>query len=73
MKYEIINTYIGSEQTINDDVYKVVISIYLRTTDGVIESFFKEIEVESQNSQTGYEVDEQRETAISDFLTNLNL
>ena len=73
MKYEITSYEISPEETIDDDTYKVRISIFMKTTDNVIPSFGKDIEVISHNSQTGYEVDEQRQSEIQSFLNNLNL
>ncbi len=77
MKYELINKSVSQEIDIyeNDvktDNYKAIITIGLHPTDGIAPDFSKDIEVISSNLQNGFEVDEQREQAIQDYLNLIN-
>lgn len=73
MKYELLNTIISAEMPIVDsDEYAVVITLRLHPTDNIASDFSKDIIVVSNNSQTGFEVDEIRQIAINDFLTLIN-
>jgi len=73
MKYELINTIVLSEVTIDENLYSAGIELYIKPTDGVAPEFCKSITVESNNKQTGFEVDEQRAKEISIFMENINL
>ena len=69
---EVINeveTIIGQEPT---DEYEVDITIGLKHLDNFIPPFSKTIIVKSNNNQTGFEIDEQREQAIQDYLNLIN-
>ena len=59
----------GQEPT---DEYEVTITLGLHPTDGIASDFSKDIIVLSDNHMTGFEVDEQREQAISDYLQAIN-
>lgn len=72
MKYELINTIVLSETMINDSEYSVGIELYIHPTDEIAPDFTKTITVVSNNSQTGFEVDAQREQEISIFIENIN-
>lgn len=68
---EIINdveTVTGQEPT---DNYEVTITIGIHPTDGIGADFSKDITVTSNNSQTGFEVDIQREQAVSDYMQSI--
>lgn len=60
---------IGQEET---DNYEVTITLGIHPTDGIGADFSKDIIVTSNNSQTGFEVDTQREQAVSDFIASIN-
>lgn len=78
MKYQLLNTSISSEipilgeagEATND--YQVIITLCLKPIDGIAPSFFKDIEVTSNNSQTGFEVDVQRQQEINNYLNLIN-
>lgn len=87
MKYELIKTDISPERTIMQDIldgneniigqeptdeYEVVITIGIHPTDGVAPDFSKDIIVTSNNSQTGFEVDIQRQQEIENYLNLIN-
>lgn len=87
MKYTILQTDISSERVIMQDItdeqgniigqdptneYEVDVTLCLKHEDNFIPPFSKTITVKSNNSQTGFEVDEQREQAIQDYLTQIN-
>ena len=86
MKYELIKTDISTErvifqeiigennetQKIPTDEYEVDITIGLKHIDNFIPPFSKTITVKSNNSQTGFEVDEQRQLAIETFINEIN-
>lgn len=88
MKYELIKTDISQElpvlvdvfdeennfigQEIDETKYKVNITLGIHPTDGVAPDFSKDIEMVSDNSKTGFEVDTQREQAINDFMSSIN-
>lgn len=61
------------EKIIDEDTYSIEISIGLESIDGVVPPFSKTIIVISDNDQTGYEVDEQREQAITDYVNSINV
>lgn len=52
--------------------YQVAITLGLRHVDGVGADFSKQIFVISNNSQTGYQVDQQRKQAIENYLIDIN-
>lgn len=78
MKYELINTSISPEYPVFDTNnqlttdYKVIITISLHPTDNIAPNFSKDIEVISSNSQTGFDVDAQRELAITNYINQIN-
>lgn len=87
MKYTISQTDISSERVIMQNItdeqgniigqeptneYEVDITIGLKHLDNFIPPFSKTIIVKSNNTQTGFEVDEQREQAIQDYLNLIN-
>lgn len=87
MKYTISQTDISSERVIMQNItdeqgniigqeptneYEVDITIGLKHLDNFIPPFSKTIIVKSNNSQTGFEIDEQREQAIQDYLNLIN-
>ena len=72
MKYEKIGLGYGTETVIDAEKYSINITIGLHPTDNIAPNFSVDIIVESDNSQTGYEVDEQRNKAIEDYLELIN-
>ena len=72
MKYEKIGLGYGAETVIDEDIYSINITIGLHPTDNIAPNFSVDIIVTSDNSQTGYEVDEQRSKAIEDYLNLIN-
>jgi hypothetical protein len=72
MKYEKIGLGYGIETVIDEDIYSINITIGLHPTDNIAPNFSVDIIVTSDNSQTGYEVDEQRSKAIEDYLELIN-
>jgi hypothetical protein len=72
MKYEKTGLGYGAEQIIDEDIYSINITIGLHPTDNIAPNFSVDIIVTSDNSQTGYEVDEQRSKAIEDYLELIN-
>jgi len=72
MKYEKTALGYGVETIIDDNKYSINITIGLHPTDNIAPNFSIDIIVESDNSQTGYEVDEQRNKAIEDYLELIN-
>jgi len=52
--------------------YSCIITIGVKPSNDLIPPFSKDIIVESNNSQTGFEVDAQREKAVEDFIKELN-
>ena len=60
---------IGQEPT---DNYEVTITLGIHSIDNIAPDFSKDIIVTHYNSQTGFEVDEQREQAIQDYLNLIN-
>lgn len=87
MKYELIKTDISPERTVMQDVvvddvvtgqeetdnYEVTITLGIHPTDGVAPDFSKDIIVTSNNSMTGFQVDEQRELAVDNYLQAINM
>ena len=62
----------GTESVIDADEYSIDITLPLVTNDGLAFQFSKTISVVSQNSQTGYEVDAARATAVANYLIEIN-
>lgn len=87
MKYELIKTDISAERTVMQDIiedgeivgqdeidyYDVTITLGIHPTDGVAPDFSKDIIVTSNNYQTGFEVDAQRELAVDNYLQAINM
>jgi len=72
MKYEKTGLGYGVETIIDENKYSINITIGLHPTDNIAPNFSIDITVTSDNSQTGYEVDEQRNKAIEDYLKLIN-
>jgi len=72
MKYEKTGLGYGVETIIDENKYSINITIGLHPTDNIAPNFSIDIIVESDNSQTGYEVEEQRNKAIEDYLELIN-
>lgn len=62
----------GTESVIDADEYSIDITLPLVTNDELAFQFSKTISVVSQNSQTGYEVDAARATAVANYLIDIN-
>jgi hypothetical protein len=62
----------GIESVIDTDSYSIDITLPLITNDELALQFSKTISVVSQNSQTGYEVDTARATAVANYLIEIN-
>lgn len=74
MKYELIKYDIGIETNADEDNnYSVNITIGLHPTDGIAADFSRDITVQSNNSQDGFQVDAQRTQAINDYIALINL
>lgn len=79
MKYRIRiedgNEVIGYnvENVIDSNNYSIEITLGLESIDGVVPPFSKSITVISNNSMTGFQVDAQRELAISNYMNEINL
>lgn len=73
MKYEKIGLGYGVETIIDAEKYSINITIGLHPTDNIAPNFSIDIIVESNNSQTGYEVDTQRNDAVNEYLNLINL
>ena len=88
MKYELIRKSISQEHQLMIDVldenqnvigqepdtehYKVIITLVIKPTDEIAPEFSKDIEIVSSNALTGFQVDDQREQAIDDFMLSIN-
>ena len=72
MKYETTEINYGIESVINENEYSINITIGLHPTDLIAPDFSKDIQVISKNSMTGFEVDNQRQKAIDDFMLSIN-
>jgi len=87
MKYTISQTDISSERVIMQNItdeqgniigqeptneYEVDITIGLKHLDNFIPPFSKTIIVKSNNTQTGFEVDIQREQEIQNYINQIN-
>jgi len=73
MKYELTEQPINiTEAEIGADTYSATITIFIKPVDGIAPSFNKQIEVISNNSMTGFEVDEQRKKAVTEFMLSIN-
>ena len=72
MKYDKLKIDLSKETTIGDDSYSVDITIGLHPTDNFTPDFSKTITVVSTNTQTGFQVDEQREEAITNYMNQIN-
>ena len=66
---EDVETVTGTEPT---DNYEVTITMGIHPTDEIGADFSKDITVTSSNAQTGFEVDDQREQAVTDFMASIN-
>ena len=64
-----VETVVGTEPT---DSYEVTITLGIHPTDDIAPEFSKDIIVRSSNSMTGFEVDDQRELAIDNYLQEIN-
>jgi hypothetical protein len=73
MKYELIRFDIGKETNTDEQGnYSVNITIALHPTDGIAADFSKDITVTSNNLQTGFEVDTQRQEAVNAYVAQVN-
>jgi hypothetical protein len=72
MRYEIIEQSVTAEIATTENKYKVTISVAIKDTECLIPNFSKYFEVESDNAQTGFEVDVQRQSVVNAYLSELN-
>ncbi len=86
MKYELIKTDISAERVVMQDVivddivtgqeptdnYEVTITMEIHPTDNIASNFSRDITVTSNNDMTGFEVDDQREQAVADYMQSIN-
>lgn len=73
MKFELIKQDIGLETETDDNGnYSVNITLGFKSDDDFIPPFSKDINVISNNSQTGFMVDEQRQAAVLKFVEEIN-
>jgi hypothetical protein len=73
MKFELIKQDIGLEtETDKEGNYSVNITLGFETDNDLIPPFSKDITVTSNNSQTGFMVDEQRQAAVLAFVEEIN-
>ena len=73
MRYNLINTEVSREYSgVNEGEYKVTITLFLKPIDNIAPVFSKDIEVTHHNSQTGYEVDTQRDFEINKYMSLIN-
>ena len=70
MKFKLISTTFSEDRVIDNNTYQN--SICLIINSDLIPNFFKEIIVISDNKQTGFEVDIQRQKAIDDYMLSIN-
>lgn len=73
MRFELTSTIINQEVKISDSEYSATILLYIKEVNNKIPVFIKDILVLSNNSQTGYEVDHQRQLAIDDYINSINI
>lgn len=86
MKYELVKYDISSERTVMQDVivddvvtgkeptdnYEVTITMEIHPTDNIASNFSRDIVVTSHNDMTGFEVDEQRQEAVQNYIDSIN-
>jgi len=66
---EEVITIIGTEPT---DNYEVTITLEIHSTDNIAPDFSKDIVIVHHNSQTGFEVDIQRQQEVENYLNLIN-
>lgn len=64
-----VETVVGQEET---DEYEVVVTVGIKPNSIYIPNFSKGIVVRSHNSMRGFEVDDQREQAVADYMQSIN-
>ena len=62
----------SAETTIDANSYSIDITLPLQDTGSLKNAFSKTITVISDNVQTGFEVDLQRQKAVEDYLIEIN-
>lgn len=73
MKYELINTGYSVERIISDTEYEITITLGFKPlVDLFLPNFSIDIIVISNNNQTGFEVDNQRQLAITNKINEIN-
>ena len=55
------------------DTYDVTLTLQIHPTDGIAPDFSKTIDVNSHNNMTGFQVDEQRDLAVDNYLQAINM
>ena len=66
----VVDGIVTGQEATNE--YEVTITLSIRPTDGIAPEFSKDIIVRSSNSMTGFQVDDQRELAIDNYLQEIN-
>lgn len=72
MRYNLIQTAYANETMIDEHSYSIDIYLTLESTDGIAPYFSKMITVINLQSQTGFEVDAQRELEIKKYMESIN-
>jgi len=74
MKFSKVAVDYGKETEADEQGnYSCTITIGIKSSSELIPPFSKDIIVESNNSQTGYEVDMQRKAEIESYISNINI
>jgi len=55
-----------------DVAYFVTVTLWIKSTNLLLSDFQHILRIVSLNSMTGFEVDDQRELAIQDYMTQIN-
>jgi len=72
MKYELVDIQAKTEVPIDAETYQVDLYLSIKPDNELVPSFVKILTVVSNNSQNGYEVDEQRTNEINAYLSEIN-
>jgi hypothetical protein len=66
------STVVDAEKILSDTLYSARVYVTFKDVKGIVPNFVKDTNVVSSNLQTGFQVDAQREQAITELVERVN-
>jgi hypothetical protein len=71
-RFEAVNSVVDAEKVLSDTLYSARIYVQFKDLKNIVPNFQKDTNVVSSNLMTGFQVDAQREQAITELVERVN-